>query len=41
MGLKKKSFAGAWEGRFGTIEYEAVMEKRRDISITVDWENGE
>ena len=41
MGLKKKSFAAAWEGRFGTIEFDAVMEKRRDISITVDWENGE
>ena len=41
MGLKKKSFAGSWEGRFSTEEYEAVMEQRRDISLTVDWENGQ
>jgi DNA polymerase elongation subunit (family B) len=41
MGLKKKSFAGSWEGRFATEEYEAVMEKRRDISLTVDFENGQ
>ena len=40
MGLKKKSFAGSWEGRFGTEEYEAVMEQRKDIALTVDWENG-
>jgi DNA polymerase elongation subunit (family B) len=41
MGLKKKSFAGSWEGRFATEEYEAVMEKRRDISLTVEFENGQ
>ena len=40
MGLKKKSFAGSWEGRFATEEYEAVMEQRRDISLTIDWEDG-
>jgi DNA polymerase elongation subunit (family B) len=40
MTLKKKSFAGAWEGRFGTIEYEAVMDKRKDVAINVDWEDG-
>jgi len=40
MTLKKKSFAGSWEGRFSTEEYEAVMEQRRDISLTVDWEEG-
>lgn len=40
IGLKKKSFAAAWEGRFGSLEYEAVMEKRKDLAITVDWENG-
>ena len=40
MGLKKKSFAGSWEGRFATEEYEAVMEQRRDISLTIDWEEG-
>ena len=41
MGLQKKSFAGAWEGKFGTHEYEAVMEMRNDVAITVDWENGQ
>ena len=40
MTLKKKSFAGSWEGRFATEEYEAVMEQKRDVAITVDWENG-
>ena len=25
MTLEKKSFAGAWEGRFGSLEYEAVL----------------
>ena len=38
--LKKKSFAGSWEGRFGTEEYEAVMDQRKDIALTVDWEDG-
>ena len=38
--LKKKSFAAAWEGRFGSLEYDAVMERRKDLAITVDWENG-
>ena len=41
MTLKKKSFAGSWEGRFSTEEYEAVMEQKRDIALTVDWENGQ
>ena len=38
--LQKKSFAGAWENHFGSLEYDAVMEKRKDISINVDWEDG-
>jgi DNA polymerase elongation subunit (family B) len=41
MGLKKKSFAGSWEGRFNVEEYDAVMEQRKDIALTVDWENGQ
>ena len=41
MFLKKKSFAGSWEGRFATEEYDAVMEQRKDISLTVDFENGQ
>ena len=40
MTLQKKSFAGAWENHFGSLEYDAVMEKRKDISIHVDWEDG-
>lgn len=40
MTLKKKSFAGSWEGRFGSEEYEAVMDKRKDIALSLDWENG-
>jgi len=41
MGLKKKSFAGSWEGRFSTEEYESVMEQKRDVALTVDFENGQ
>lgn len=33
-----KSFADAWEGLFATLEYTAVMERRADVEITVDWE---
>jgi DNA polymerase elongation subunit (family B) len=40
MTLKKKSFAGSWEGRFGSEEYEAVMEQRKDVALTIDWEDG-
>src|SRR5210317_1080223 len=38
--LEKKSFAGAWEGKFATLEYDAVMEQRKDVALTVDWEDG-
>ena len=37
---KGKSFAAAWEGKFGSLEYEAVMEKRIGTEITIDWEEG-
>ena len=40
MTLKKKSFAGSWEGRFATEEYEAVMDQRKDVALTIDWEDG-
>jgi len=33
--LKKKTFAGSWEGRFATEEYEAVMSKRKDVALTI------
>jgi DNA polymerase elongation subunit (family B) len=35
------SFASSWEGRFGAEEYEAIMEQRRDIMLTLDLESGE
>ena len=38
---KGSSFAAAWEGKFGSNEYEFVMSKDIANDITVDWENGE
>ena len=38
--LEKKSFAGAWEGKFATLEYEAVMDQRKDVALTLDLEDG-
>ena len=38
---KGKSFAASWEGKFGSLEYEAVMAQEIGTDITVDWENGE
>jgi len=38
---QKKSFADAWEGEFGSREYQAVMNMERGTEITIDWENGE
>jgi DNA polymerase elongation subunit (family B) len=35
------SFAAAWEGLFGSLEYTAVMEQQRGTEITVDWEDGD
>jgi len=37
---KGSSFADAWEGMFGTIEYTAVMNQEIGTEITVDWEDG-
>jgi DNA polymerase elongation subunit (family B) len=34
------SFATAWEGLFGSLEFTAVLEKDKGKMITVDWENG-
>jgi DNA polymerase elongation subunit (family B) len=36
-----RSFAEAWEGLFACLEYSAVMERRVDQIIVIDWENGE
>jgi DNA polymerase elongation subunit (family B) len=41
MLVHKKSFASAWEGIFGSLEYDAVMRQDRAFEITVDWENGD
>ena len=41
MTIKKKSFAAAWEGLFGSLEYTAVMEQDKAQDITIDWEDGE
>jgi DNA polymerase elongation subunit (family B) len=35
------SFAAAWEGLFGSLEYTAVMEQQRGTELTVDWQDGE
>ena len=35
------SFAAAWEGLFGSLEYTAVMDQQRGTEITIDWNNGE
>ena len=37
---KGRSFAGAWEGIFGSLEYTAVMNKEVGRDITIDWEDG-
>jgi len=36
----KSSFAMAWEGLFGSLEYSAVMEQQRGTEITIDWQDG-
>ena len=37
---KGASFAGAWEGKFGSNEYEMVINKDRVREINIDWEDG-
>jgi DNA polymerase elongation subunit (family B) len=32
------SFAAAWEGLFGSVEYEAVMRGDPSVELTIDWE---
>ena len=41
MVAKGKSFAAAWEGVFGSLEYTAVMSQEIGTDITIDWENGD
>jgi DNA polymerase elongation subunit (family B) len=37
---KGSSFADAWEGLFGSLEYTAVMDSKAGTEITIDWVNG-
>lgn len=37
---KGKSFAAAWEGQFGSLEYASVMNQEIGTDITIDWEDG-
>lgn len=36
---QKMSFAAAWEGLFGSLEYTAVMEQQRGTEIIIDWQD--
>ena len=36
----KKSFAEAWEGEFGSKEYQMVMSQDKVTEIVVEWEDG-
>jgi DNA polymerase elongation subunit (family B) len=36
--IKGASFAGAWEGLFGSLEYTAVMNMEKGTEIIIDWE---
>lgn len=38
---KGKSFAAAWEGIFGSLEYNDVLEKNTSKDVIIDWENGD
>ena len=33
----KKSFAAAWDGQFGSWEYQAVMKKDKGTELIIDW----
>ena len=38
--VKAMTFAQAWDGLFGTLEYTAVMNQERGTLLTIDWERG-
>lgn len=40
MAANGGKFALAWEGKFGSNEYEYVMNKDKACEITLDWEDG-
>jgi DNA polymerase elongation subunit (family B) len=35
---KGSTFAEAWEGIFGSKEYQAIMDRRQGIDLIIDWE---
>ena len=39
--VKGETFAGSWEGKFGSNEYELVMDKDIANEIVIDWKNGD
>ena len=41
MSVHKKSFAAAWEGMFGSLEYHTVMDQDKATDVTIDWANGD
>lgn len=38
--VKGCSFAAAWDGLFGSLEYQSVMNMEVGTEITIDWEDG-
>ena len=38
--IKGSSFAEAWEGLFGSLEYNAIMNREIGTDLIVDWEDG-
>jgi len=36
-----KTLSDAWEGEFGSKEYQAVMNMEKGTEITIDWESGD
>lgn len=39
---KNMTYSHAWEGQFGTQEYQAVMDRKSGVDIIIDWEeNGQ
>jgi len=38
---KRNTFASAWEGMFGSLEYDDVMNQDAGSELTIDWINGD
>ena len=37
--VKNMTYANAWQDQFGSQEYQAVMEQKAGVDITIDWEH--